>query len=426
MAEQEEIMLRRAFGDALDEEALRTLHTAAEALSFSEGDTLVRQGEIGDALYVITSGRAQVSQKLDDGQEIVLDVLGPGQYLGELALLDQAPRMATCRALTPLIVLRLDQQTFVRLMRSNTAVASLILKHVIGNMRGQDQLVIRELRSTNEALRRAYADLQAAQAELVIKERMEHELALAATAQRSLLPGELPNLPPYHFAAYQRPARQVGGDFYDVIELDDDHVGLLLADVADKGMHAALIMAVARTLFRTEARRSLSPAEVALSVHRGLLDLDRTQETFLTAFYGVLHRPSGTLTYVRAAQEKPLLLHLGPALTILEGGDRFLGMLPNLDLTEHETVLHAGDKLLLFSDGVPDATNLQDEAYGYKRLMANCTLMQTSSAESLVAAIVDNIEQWTGGAEAFDDLTLLAVEVAGDSAPGAAHGYDGE
>ena len=221
-------------------------------------------------------------------------------------------------------------------MAKNPSVASLLFQHVVRNMRGQDQLIISELRSTNEELRRAYDELQDAQAELVDKERLEHELALAAAAQQSLLPGRLPVLPPYRFAAYQRPARQVGGDFYDVIALDEDHVGILLADVADKGMHAALIMAVTRTLFRTEARRSISPAEVAPAVHKGLLDLERTQETFLTAFYGVLHRPSGRLTYIRAAHEKPILVRPGSEVMTLEGGDRFLGMLPNLSLTEYE------------------------------------------------------------------------------------------
>ncbi|MEJ2752905.1 MAG: cyclic nucleotide-binding domain-containing protein, partial [Chloroflexota bacterium] len=251
MAEMAASILRHAFGDALDDASLEALSEAAVQEVYAAGDVFVRQGEIGNALYVIVEGLVEVSQKLDDGQEIILAILEPGQYVGELALLDQEPRMATCRAVTPLTLLSFSQQIFTSLTHDNPSVARLLLGHVIKNMRGQDQLVIRELRSTNEALRRAYTDLQRAQAELVEKERLEHELALAAEAQRSLLPGTLPDLPPLHFSAYLRPARQVGGDFYDVIVLDDEHVGLLLADVADKGMYAALIMAVARTLFRT-------------------------------------------------------------------------------------------------------------------------------------------------------------------------------
>jgi serine phosphatase RsbU (regulator of sigma subunit) len=404
-------MLRHAFGDALDEAALTALCEAAEEESFAAGEVFVRQGEIGETFYVIIDGRVEVSQSLDDGQEIILAIIRPGQYVGELALLDSAPRMATCRALTPAKVLRFDKPVFNRMLHQNPAVAGLVLQHVIRNMRGQDQLIIQELRQKNEELRRAYANLQAAQQELLEKERLEHELALAAEAQQSLLPGELPELPPYRFAAYQRPARHVGGDFYDVIDLDNEHVGLLLADVADKGLHAALLMGVARTLFRTEARRSLSPAKVALAVHKGLLDLDRTQETFLTAFYGVLHRPSGRLTYIRAAHEKPLLLRSGERAIVLEGGNRFLGMLEDLKLQEYHTSLQVGDRLLLFSDGVPDATNQQYEPYGYGRLTASGEQNQSFSAAALVKAIVEDIDQWANPAEQFDDLTLLAVEV---------------
>jgi phosphoserine phosphatase RsbU/P len=405
-------MLRRAFGQALNDNDLSTLRQTANERAFEPGDVILRQGEEGDVFYVITSGSASVSQKLDEGEEIVLGVLGPGQYVGELALLDQSPRMATCRALTPLTALEFHQSVFKELMEKSPAVASVMLLHVLGNMRRQDQLIIEELSEKNEELSRAYSELQRAQAELVVKERLEHEMDLAASAQRSLLPGTLPTLPPYHFAAYQRPARQVGGDFYDVIVLDDEHVGLLLADVADKGLHAALIMAVSRTLFRTEARRSLSPAAVATAVHEGLLDLDRTQETFLTAFYGVLHMPSGRMRYVRAALEKPLLIRPDQAVTTLEGGNRFLGMLPDLDLTEYELDLGKGDRLLLFSDGVPDAINARGESYGYGRLHRACLFSQALTADEIVDAIMADIDLWTGGAEAFDDLTLLVAEVS--------------
>jgi serine phosphatase RsbU (regulator of sigma subunit) len=411
MKAESTLMLRRAFGDVMDEESLLTLRNAAQEQSFEAGDIILRQGEVGDAFFVITSGRASVSQLLDDGQELLLGILQPGQYVGELSLLDQAPRMATCRALTPLMALQFNQEIFSQMMETSPAVASSLLLHVLGNMRRQDQLIIEELSQKNDELARAYLDLQTAQEELVEKERLEHEMELGAAAQRSLLPGVLPYIPPYHFAAYQRPARQVGGDFYDVIPLEDDHVGLLLADVADKGLHAALIMAVSRTLFRTEARRSLSPAEVATAVHEGLLDLDRTQETFLTAFYGVLHQPSGRMTYIRAAHEKPLIFRPGESIITLEGGDRFLGMLPGIKLGEHETTLRLGDRLLLFSDGVPDATNRLNQAYGYERLLNTCAQNLELTAEALVDTLVEDINKWIGNADQFDDVTLLAVAV---------------
>ena len=110
-------------------------------------------------------------------------------------------------------------------------------------------------------------------------------------------------------------------------------------------------------MFRVSASASLSPAAVVQAVHRGLLDTAPNSMTFVTAFYGVLHRPSGLLTYVRAAQERPLLLRPGQPVVELPGDGRFLGMMPDLSLTRTSGVFASGDRLLLFSDGVPDAVN---------------------------------------------------------------------
>ena len=425
-------LLRQAFGEGLEDEALETLCSLARERTFAAGEVIMRQGDQGEALFVIIAGRATVTQVLEDEKELLLGSLGPGSLVGELALLDRAPRMATCRAVTAMTALEFSRDLFSHLMVTHPSAANAVLLNVVGNMRSQDRLIIEELSLKNEALSQAYSALQEAQAELLVKERLEHELALAAEAQRSLLPGALPSLPPYSFAGYQRPARQVGGDLYDVIRLDDDHVGLLLADVADKGLHAALIMAVGHTLFRTEARRSLSPAAVATAVHRGLLDLDRMQETFITAFYGVLHLPSGQLTYIRAAHEKPLRVRAGYPIETLEGGDRFLGMLPGLELREFRATLAEGDRLLMFSDGVPDATNRKGESYGYKRLHAACAGLAAAPVEALVQGLVADVTRWADGADMFDDLTLLAVatgeaevESKGSVAPHAAAKDDG-
>jgi sigma-B regulation protein RsbU (phosphoserine phosphatase) len=235
-------------------------------------------------------------------------------------------------------------------------------------------------------------------------------MELAATVQRSLLPARLPQYSDYGFAAYLQPARQVGGDFYDVIELDGEHVGLLMADVADKGVHASLFMAVTRTLFLQEGKRSLSPAQVALAVHQGILDVASSADVFVTAFYGVLHRPSGRLTYVRAAQERPLLFRPGRPVEILKGDGRFLGMLPQLELEEFTIYLQPDDRLVLFSDGVTDAVNLNDERYGHERLAAVLVEGGRLEAAALVRHIAGDVAQWSQAAPAFDDLTLVVVE----------------
>ncbi len=364
--------------------------------------------------YVIEAGEAAVIRVDEDGQERSLGILGPQQYFGELGLLDDQPRFATVQAIGEVTVHEVDANRFMMLMQTNPSLAVNITRTVLGSMRQLDQRTISRLHTKNEQLARAYDELKAAQAQIVVKERLEHELDLAAEAQTRLLPAILPQFRDFSFAAFLRPARSVGGDLFDVRQLDDEHVGILIADVADKGMHAALMMAVSRALFYEASGRDLSPSAVALAVHRGLMALtsseDSYSDTFVTAFYGVLHRPTRQLTYVRAAHDRPLLIHRGSEPTFLTGDGRFLGMIEELELTEHVLTLARGDALILFSDGLPDALNDSGDNYGLERLQDLASMCVGLSAGDLVGIIWKDVSSWIGEAPLFDDLTVLVLK----------------
>ncbi|MEZ4643713.1 MAG: SpoIIE family protein phosphatase [Chloroflexota bacterium] len=411
MSKSISFLLQNTFNNRLDEATLNSVRAVAEEHTYPADAILCHQGERGHTFYVIVDGRVAAIQTLENGEERLLGVLKAGDYFGEMGLIDDTPRMATCLTLDETTVFEITEEVFDQLVEENPAVAHGITRQIVKHARTLDRLSIAELQQKNEALQKAYADLQAAQAKLVEKERLEHELELAADVQRNLLPGDLPQFPNYRFAAYLHPARQVGGDFYDVVELDDEHVALLIADVADKGFHAALFMAVTRTLFLQEGKHSLSPARVAQAVHQGMLDVARTDDSFVTAFYGVLHRPSGILRYVRAGQERPLLIRPQQSITPLSGKGRFLGMMSDLSLEEYTVQLQPGDRLVLFSDGVPDAINAAGEHYSGERLQAFLKQHEQDDAASLVLNILNNVTQWSGQTPAFDDLTLLVMEV---------------
>jgi serine phosphatase RsbU (regulator of sigma subunit) len=394
----------------LDEESLDALREVAELRTYPPQTVLCHQGEVERTFYVVVKGNVAITQKLEDGEERLLSVLRPRQYFGELGLLDDTPRMADCVTITETTVLEITEDVFDSVIETSPAVAYALMRHVLDMLRNNDRLSIADLTAKNEELQEAYTELKAAQDDIVEKEKMEHELELAANVQSSLLPSSLPEYPDYRFGRYLKPARFVGGDFYDAFELDDEHVGILLADVADKSVQAALFMAVARTLFMVEGRLSLSPAEVAMGVHRGVIDIAPSADIFLTAFYGVLHRPSGRLNYVSAGHEIPILIRPGEGLVDIEGNGRFLGMIENLHLDEFSVDLQPGDRFVVFSDGAPDATNEQGEQYGYERLRDFLAKRQDTSIQGLVDFLAAEIAAWSGRAPAFDDLTLLAVE----------------
>jgi serine phosphatase RsbU (regulator of sigma subunit) len=255
------------------------------------------------------------------------------------------------------------------------------------------------------------AQLEAAQAELVQKERLESELELARQVQQSVLPRVFPQVPGYAFAARNEPARRVGGDLYDVIALDEGHVGLVIADVSDKGMPAALYMALTRSLILAEARRELSPRAVLRTVNSLLLELGQPN-MFVTVFYGVLDVRERRLTCVRAGHDRPLLLRGGEAQR-LPGEGICLGILTGdaFRLSEEQLVLNPGDRLVMFTDGLVDVLDPRGELYGRDRFESLVSSHADCAPEALCVAVLDDLADYRGGAEQYDDMTVLVVGV---------------
>lgn len=262
-----------------------------------------------------------------------------------------------------------------------------------------------------DQLRAKIAELEAAQAELVQKERMERELELARQVQQSVLPRVFPQVPGYPFAACNEPARQVGGDFYDVIRLDADRFGVVIADVSDKGMPAALYMALTRSLLLAEAHRERSPCGVLASVNRLLLELGEPN-MFVTVFYGIVDQATRRLTYARAGHDRPLLLR-EEALWTLGGRGACLGFLEHddLHLSEEEMVLASGDKLVLYTDGLTDVLTPDGQLYSLEQFRSLLLSPAHLHPKELCAAVFVDLAAYRGCAEQYDDMTMLVLGV---------------
>lgn len=261
-----------------------------------------------------------------------------------------------------------------------------------------------------EELRAKIAQLEAAQVQLVDKERLERELELARQVQQSVLPKVFPALPDFTFAARNTPARQVGGDFYDVIMLDDDHLGMIIADVSDKGMPAALYMALTRSLLLAEAHRSTSPMEVLTNVNRLLLELGQSKQ-YVSVFYGVVNRKTRQLTYARAGHDYPLLIRQKEILP-LGGKGMVLGVFPGVPffLTEETITLQPGDRLVLYTDGIIDATSPEGKFHGLERLKQRLKTCCDLLPGEICSAVFSDLQDYQSDSEQFDDMTMLVME----------------
>lgn len=398
------------FFEGVRPEVWQSLIAAAALRRYAPGEVILQEGDLGRSMLLIVDGQVEVV-KGAGRQEVHLSQRGPGEVFGEMAFFEAQPRFATVRAVSQVQVLEMSEAS----LRTALATQPELLYHttqvISARLRHAQQKMIADLTNKNEELQRAYAELQAAQAQIIEKERLERELELAREIQFEILPADFPPLPHMMCAAAYHPARQVGGDFYDLIPLEDGLVGLVMADVSDKGMPAALFMALSRSLLRAEARRSRSPAEVLCSVNRLLSEIS-TSDMFVTVFYGVLDPTSGMLTYARAGHDRPL--HFQAALggcSFLEGRGMMLGVMEPIELEERRVRLLPGDRLVLYTDGVTDLNDPEGRFYGAPRLQDVVCASAAGDPQHIVQALVDSLFAFRGPAIQFDDIAIMALQV---------------
>ncbi|MDY7039361.1 MAG: SpoIIE family protein phosphatase [Chloroflexota bacterium] len=394
----------------MGEGELAKLSALAVERDLPAGQVICREGAIEHSFYVILEGQVEIVKSLG-ANELQLDVRGPGGFFGEMALIESAPRSATVRALKPCRLLEVDEAVFEQLLADNPVAALAMMRRLSTTIRETDVRIIESLRRKNEELARAYEELRAAQDALVEKERLERELEIAGEVQRGILPKSFPEIPGLSFGARYLPAREVGGDFYDAFSLGDDRVGLVIADVSDKSVHAAIFMAVTRALMVAQAHASRSPRQTLLDVHNLLLRTS-TSDMFVTAFYGVLDARTRELRYVRAGHDYPILYHGQTGdISLLEGRGRFLGMVDDFDLEECSVQLRPGDMLVFYSDGLTDAVNLTGERYGVQRLVDSVSACPDEPAPWICGSLFNQVLIFQGEACQFDDMALMVVKI---------------
>jgi sigma-B regulation protein RsbU (phosphoserine phosphatase) len=238
--------------------------------------------------------------------------------------------------------------------------------------------------------------------------RMEEELRLAFEIQSNLLPRSAPSVPGYDIACRGIPARQVGGDYYDFIPIDDDRLGLCLADVCGHGMPAALLMANLQATVRGQALAAASPAECMRRSNR-LLYRSTDAGRFATCFYGVLELPTGRLSYCNAGHDYPLVFAARGAEAALDRGGLMLGVYEEPGYEESALSLASGDLLVLYSDGITERFDSAERDFGVGGLKAAVAGARGGSAAQILEAVLAAAAAHAPGGPHADDMTLVVV-----------------
>ena len=258
-----------------------------------------------------------------------------------------------------------------------------------------------------------YSTLHSAQVytQTLAQATVARELAMAGQIQASFLPSDLPAVTGWQLAATLEPARETSGDFYDFIPLPEGRLGIVIADVSDKGMGAALYMALSQTLFRTYATEYHTRPELVLSIANRRILSDARAGLFVTVFYGILDPTTGTLTYCNAGHNPPYLLSAQNRDTVqtLRRTGMVLGVVEDATWKQETVRLAPGDVLLLYTDGVTDAEDEQGSFFGQERLLEMAQANLGHSAKDIQDALLAEVHEFMDDAPQFDDITLVIV-----------------
>jgi len=387
---------------------LEALGTRLREMIFPAGAHLVREGERGDQFYLILEGQLEVVKAEGTPDERLVGLRGPGEYIGEMSLFNpDGERTASVRARQVTRVLKMTRADLDQLLHRQPSLAYEMVRVLSQRLTSAHNHTIHDLQEKNRQLTEAYEALQAAQALLIEKEKLERELQVAASIQLSILPRALPQLAGVDLGAHMTPARTVGGDFYDAFPLDDDRLGLTIGDVTDKGVPAAIFMARTHAFWRAEATRGDSPRAVLERVNSHLLETNE-KGLFVTMIYGILNRQTGEFTYARAGHEAPLLCAPDGATRVapFSVGEP-LGVLPEPVLDEQTVLVPAGGLLVLYTDGLTEAWNEGRRQFGEERLIAVLQRHANTGAQVVCDHLLRAVEDHRGPTPQSDDVTLL-------------------
>jgi serine phosphatase RsbU (regulator of sigma subunit)/anti-sigma regulatory factor (Ser/Thr protein kinase) len=272
---------------------------------------------------------------------------------------------------------------------------------------GDDRKLLDNLAAQAAPALRVGQLVQEQEAEVRTRERIEQEMRVATLIQQQFLPKELPELSGWQVSAFYRPARAVGGDFYDFIELPDGRVAIVAGDVTDKGVPAALVMATTRSILRGEGTRLVSPGKV-LERANDLLYPDIPAHMFVTCLYAVLDPGTGRIVFANAG-------HNLPYVRTQEGVEEYratgmpLGLMPGMSYEEKEAVLGPGQTMLLHSDGIAEAHAPDGDMFGFPRMQK--IMGERDTGSDVIDLMLEELDQFTGVAhEQEDDITLVAIQ----------------
>jgi sigma-B regulation protein RsbU (phosphoserine phosphatase) len=413
----------------LHAEALEVVLKSVSQIHLDPGEILVQQGEASDAAFFLDKGTVSVYAETLFGSVPLATIFAP-QLIGEIGVLADLPRTATIKAVTPSTAYRISRSELLEIGRKTPD----LLIFIIGQLGRQldavnravslytnalaalekrefDSRILEQLENPPPQLAEFSAAFHRFSSQILNKRRQHDELASAAIIQQSFLPNTS-NLAAIEgvleLHAEMRPAREVGGDFYDFFMLDADHLAIAIGDICGKGIAASLFMAVVVTVLRTAAHEE---KDVASTIARAnaVLCRDNASSMFATVFYAVLNLRTGVLEYCNCGHNAPFLLLSSGETRSFPATGLPLALYADRTPAMASVTLNHSDTLVLFTDGVTEAMNLSQEELGETALIETLATSRDSAMAEIISRIFSTVDSFSQGAEQTDDITCIAI-----------------
>lgn len=399
---------------SLPEAEISHLATTLSEVNIPAGRVVFHEGHSDDRFYVLLKGQVEVVKALGRSEERILGIRQEGNLLGEMSLFSRdGCHTASVRALTPLLLLQVTRAELDALLHRQPQLAYEIIRLLSQRLEESENITILDLKEKNKRLKQAYNQLKDAQEQIIEKEKLEKELEITRNIQQSILPETLPVVDGYDFGALMVPARYVGGDFYTFFRLADDRLGIVVGDVSDKGVPAALFMALSYSLVRAEAVRSRSPVQALKKVNEHLLQMNSSC-MFVTLVYGILDPVSGEFHFARSAHPAPLLMDgKGKPQPITTSMAQPLGLFDEPPIDDQVIQIKPGGTLVLFSDGINETVDARGVEFGTDNIARVARMDLSVRAQDLCVNLRKAVQEHGGSLPQQDDFTTVVIKRTG-------------
>lgn len=413
----------------LPEAALKSLIESGELLHYEPGDAMLEQGALSDSALFIISGEADILVETSFGDTHIARA-SPNMLIGEIGAFSHLPRIATARAGTAVDALRIGRPQLLELGRTNPQLLLFVIgqlgerlsrlnqaigfyTHTLSALERNDfnaKLLDELLNPMPELIDFSHSFRRLAE-QITLKRRRFEEMAHAAVIQRSMLPRSFESANTFRaidLYGELHPANEVGGDFFDYFAIDDKRLAVSIGDVSGKGVPASLFMAITQSLIRLTLRGGGDLATELARVN-DLLAANNEESMFATAFCAVISVDTGEIAYSNCGHNAPIILHRNGAIDKLTPTGPPLGASSEIRPRIANWHLTSDDLLVLFSDGLPEATNRNGEFFGDERIELTVREHAKSTAQGLVRAVIDRVTDFESGAPRFDDIACVSL-----------------